>query len=621
MSNSAEKATGKGSRDGNLSRKSRKKHGVHLPTSTARLLEETLNSHHKRKRMWNTFFVLACCVAVFVDPLFCYITVIYEDTDYKCITKDEYLMVAYVCLRPIVDVIYMIDIIISVMRIIRKKRKDIIDNPFRAFCCWRTRTVVRSPPPILHKLLPLLPRTLVALPILEIIIISTFLQRQDWKSLPKHDWNLMYIFYIIIPIQYTLRIYDIYASLRRRPVMKTGILQRWLKPILDFLPFILASHLFGALWYRLAIQRQQDCWKSNYKAFVDCEKPNISLSETFCPVREENSTTFNFGIYLYALQSNHNGTIPFVQRVSRSFWWALQNLSSFGSNLKTSTLTSEIYFSIMISISGLALFLVYLNARVQEAQESLKELKAKKEKKLMIPYVDLWLNKNVPEDMDKNEKMILKTMIMDNIHKLENNKVIDMESILSVLPFNDKTQIVYRFCKTSLRQVPQLENMNEYVLKRIAEHLKPVSYSRDNYIVEEGKPLGKMLFITQGIAWTYTTNGAGTVCHPKSLERGSFCGEELLDWAFKSPSPSDFPISTRTVISQKQVEAFALVASDLKSVVSKFWWYFRMKVTSVSQVEKDAASSIQAAWRRHHANKGMSRRPNLKFLCYGQKCF
>ncbi|KAK9931887.1 hypothetical protein M0R45_019143 [Rubus argutus] len=547
--------------DGNLSGESKKKEGVHLLTS-AKQLEETLNAHYSRKRKWNTFFVLACCFAVFVDPLFCYIDPLFEEPD----TFMEYyliLMWTYIILRPIVDVIYMIDIIIFLMGIIRKN----IAKPFRA--CWRTRsgdqtTVVCSPPPkgnqsikaSLLKLLPLIVlRILVVLPILEIIVISRLLDKH-------HDWDIMLPICIAIPIQYTLRIYDIYASLRRRPFMKTGV-ETWLKPILDFLPFILASHLFGALWYRL-------------------------------------------------YDKSHQEPITFVRRVSQSFWWALRNLSSFGSNLNTSSSTSEIYFSILISIIGMALFLVYLNARVQEAQISLKKLKGENKKQLMIPDVDLWLSKNeLPKDLKIYEKKDLKTVIMDNIHKLEKNKVMDVQSILSVLPIRDKKRIMYILCMASLRKVPLLETMNEKVLKGIVDHLKPVSYTKlDKYIVREGKPLKNMLFITQGIAWTYVANGAaGTICDSKWLKRGSFCGEEILDWAFKSPLLSDIPISSRTVIPEEQVEGFVIMASDLKSVVSKYWWFFSMKVTDVSELEQWehlAASSIQAAWRRHAKARGPS---------------
>lgn len=47
--------------------------------------------------------------------------------------------------------------------------------------------------------------------------------------------------------------------------------------------------------------------------------------------------------------------------------------------------------------------------------------------------------------------------------------------------------------------MPQLESTNEKVLMGIAEHLKLVTYNEDKYIVEEGKPLGKMFFITQAL--------------------------------------------------------------------------------------------------------------------------
>ncbi|KAK9910876.1 hypothetical protein M0R45_034813 [Rubus argutus] len=251
MSNPAENVIDMRSLDGNLSGESEKKDGVLLTATSARLLEETLNAHHRIKRMWNTFFVLACCFAVFIDPLFCYIEVI--DEDKNGIHEDKNLMVAYLFLRLIADVVYMIDTIISSLGIIFKKREKIA-KPFRA--CWRTisgdQTIVvhpRSPPAKenqsisarIHKLLPLLPRILVVLPILEIVIISWYLDNKG-----DNDWDIDDAFYITIPIQYTLRIYDIYASLKKRLVMNTGI-QRCLKPILDFLPFILASHLFAAL--------------------------------------------------------------------------------------------------------------------------------------------------------------------------------------------------------------------------------------------------------------------------------------------------------------------------------------------------------------------------------------
>lgn len=161
--------------------------------------------------------------------------------------------------------------------------------------------------------------------------------------------------------------------------------------------------------------------------------------------------------------------------------------------------------------------------------------------------------------------------------------------------------------------MPLLANLNDKMLKVICEYLKPVIYTEENYIVKEGKPLGMLLFITQGIAWTYTTSNIdGAETSIKWLERGDSYGEELLNWAFKCPSFSHLPISTRTVMSQEKVEAFALRASDLKSIVSKFWWHFitrELHQAELEQWENSAASSIQAAWRSHVARA--ARRSNL----------
>ena len=101
---------------------------------------------------------------------------------------------------------------------------------------------------------------------------------------------------------------------------------------------------------------------------------------------------------------------------------------------------------------------------LQEAQESSKKRKMRKKKQRMNPNVDLWLSKNdLPKDLKLYEKKDLKTVIMDNIHKLEKNEVIDMQSILSVLPIHDKKRIIYLLCMASLRKVSTffLHQINE----------------------------------------------------------------------------------------------------------------------------------------------------------------
>lgn len=51
-----------------------------------------------------------------------------------------------------------------------------------------------------------------------------------------------------------------------------------------------------------------------------------------------------------------------------------------------------------------------------------------------------------------------------------------------------------------------LKDMNMRALEVISQHLKPVNYAEDTYIIREGEPLNKIIFIRQGIPWTYVHN-------------------------------------------------------------------------------------------------------------------
>ncbi|XP_061993681.1 cyclic nucleotide-gated ion channel 1-like [Rosa rugosa] len=328
-------------------------------------VEEIIKARAKGMHKWNTFFIILCAFAVFIDPLFCYINVIEED--HMCFNYDVKLLLSYVGLRMVVDVFYVVDIIIFLCGIFKKRKGK------KLWACWKSRNDQKTVVPrkqVIKRwysaLLPILPGILVALPVPEVLVLSAL----------KIYWDPFYAIFIFTPIQYMLRIFLIYGSQRWRLMKKTAT-GRWLKPLLDFLPFVLASHLFGALWYRLAVQRQIDCWKPHCETVLRyrCKgiddfqcvgyPVNSSLLQELCPTKDENSKVFDFGIYFYALHSNLTNSSSLSRRMSQSFWWALRNLSSFGSNLFTSMQILEIIFSVAISISGMALFLVYLNARVQ----------------------------------------------------------------------------------------------------------------------------------------------------------------------------------------------------------------------------------------------------------------
>ncbi|XP_065634476.1 cyclic nucleotide-gated ion channel 1-like [Quercus suber] len=141
------------------------------------------------------------------------------------------------------------------------------------------------------------------------------------------------------------------------------------------------------------------------------------------------------------------------------------------------------------------------------------------------------------------------------------------------------------------QEVPLLER-NERLLQRVCGFLKPVYYNKQSHIVREGEPLDATLFITQGIVWSFTTgnNGEGNdSSEAEYIGKGDFYGQDLLDWAFNdspiSLNLSKLPISKKTVKTHAKVEGFALMANNLKTVVSNW---------------RTVASALRVAWQRRH---------------------
>lgn len=161
-------------------------------------------------------------------------------------------------------------------------------------------------------------------------------------------------------------------------------------------------------------------------------------------------------------------------------------------------------------------------------------------------------------------------------------------------------------------QVPLFDQMDERMLDAICERLKPSLCTEGTFLVREADPVNEMLFIIRGHLDSYTTNGGRTgFFNSCRIGPGDFCGEELLTWAL-DPRPSVIlPSSTRTVKAISEVEAFALVAEDLKFVASQFRRLhskqLRHKFRFYShQWRLWAAGFIQAAWRRYKKRRELA---------------
>ncbi|KAM5551956.1 hypothetical protein ABKV19_026695 [Rosa sericea] len=170
-------------------------------------------------------------------------------------------------------------------------------------------------------------------------------------------------------------------------MVKQPRLLQWLPIIPRIYMFLPISQLFGALWYNFAVGRETDCWykasssyqftctkRFNVTFYCDSDKNitaqlfrtcNMTHIKASCPIEPADDKKFDFGIYNHALRSNLTRSSYLPRKLLQSFWWGLKNLSSFGSNLEPSFYTLELCFCILTSISGLALFIIYINTMLQ----------------------------------------------------------------------------------------------------------------------------------------------------------------------------------------------------------------------------------------------------------------
>ncbi|VVA34052.1 PREDICTED: cyclic [Prunus dulcis] len=473
--------------------------------------------------LWNKIIVISCVIAVSLDPLFFYIPFI--DKEKKCLGMDKKLRNVALILRSLTDITFLVHIGYQIWEAGNKAYKAI------------TRGNTQG--------------------------------QKDWQPTLKNNE--------IIPF-----------------AKKFAGYLSWLSFLTDLLAVLPMPQVLGAFWYFFSVQRETSCChqacKRNATDYTGCMSTfychdrnttsrNITFFNEHCGVEfpGDSKPPFNYGIFLDSLKNDGNtGDINFPSKLCFSFWWGLRNLSNFGTNLTTSNYVWENLFAILISITGVLLF-VYLIGNVQTfiqlTTTKSEEIRQKIKKKELV--WETWMDKNrVPEELKKE--------IKKNIHKkLEKDKDADLENIFDVLHWYTKKILKRHLCWDILSQVQFLKVMDDKVLKMICDYAKPVMFPEDKTIFRRGDLLDRMLFIMEGTIFTYSTTcdsgrtGASTSIPTKQLGRGKTFGEELLMWASPNkPRVDKLPTSTEIVKCHTKVEGFALSATDLLSVASKCrrWW-------------------------------------------------
>ncbi|KAJ1378633.1 RmlC-like jelly roll fold [Sesbania bispinosa] len=606
---------------------------------------------------WNKIFVLLCVIAVSLDPLFFYVPVI--DDVKKCLSLDSKMEITATVLRTFSDVLYIIHMFFQF-------RTGFIAPSSRVF---GRGVLVEDSWAIAWRYLSsyFLVDILAILPLPQVVILIIIPKMRGFKSLNTKNLLKFVVFFQYVPR--LVRIIPLYKEVTRTSGILTET--AWAGAAFNLFLYMLASHVIkkissmhisfygstspshfkelkssstfrviGAFWYLFSIERETTCWQEACRSNIMCNKADmycnnqwggLSKISTFlnasCPINDEDKKLFDFGIFLDALQSGVVESRDFPQKFFYCFWWGLKNLR----------IVYDSSFLCWLAPLGTILFL----SMCIHVQFSWSEPGNKYRCLgnlfcsfhfhiwfgiIFIPhwkYADVFAvnNNKVGGDESKRrdaEQWMSHRLLPDSLrerirryeqYKWQETRGVDEDNLIHNLPKDLRRDIKRHLCLALLMRVPMFEKMDEQLLDAMCDRLKPVLYTEESYIVREGDPVDEMLFIMRGKLLTMTTNGGRTgFFNSEYLKAGDFCGEELLTWALDPHSSSNLPISTRTVQTLSEVEAFALKADDLKFVASQFRRLHSKQLRHTfrfysQQWRTWAACFIQAAWRRYSRKK------------------
>ncbi|XP_050119508.1 uncharacterized protein LOC126596155 isoform X13 [Malus sylvestris] len=543
------------------------------------------------KKYWRKIFITSCFLAVLVDPLFLYVPILMDD--FKCLMLDPKLKTAALLLRTVTDLFYLMDIIIRIYRHGNYSSglfNELDDRQNQMNFSFRWKSRVRRIAKTIWALIDILIDIVALLPLPQVAILIFFSKMIDLRSLTTTRMVLMNVFALLQYVPRVLRIYLSFKELKKRPLKeKLKETPIWIKGVLNFSMYIIASHVAGALWYFFAIQRMMICWHSACRKNDGCDNRmfgchdhhffrNTTILNDLCPVSvgDNSSDTmfFDFGIFATALEYGLVGSTSYFKKFLNCFWWGLRNLSSLGSNLEPSADGWENLYTIFISISGLLLFL-YLIGNLQMYMQFETTRREDRKRKMLNEQkveekgfdIELWLFKRgVPTRLNKDMKL----QIIEKVKQaLEDGMEINLDNIFPLLHSDVQSRIEDYMPLTKLKQVPMLRGMDEGLLKIIYEKLEHVRYteSENSFIIQKDKPLEKMVYIVDG--FVYIKEGSSSRRGASAGAR-ELCGEELLRWPFSTFFFLREPLlATESVMATGVVETLVLNASDLRSIYNQ----------------------------------------------------
>ncbi|PON96857.1 Voltage dependent potassium channel [Trema orientale] len=393
------------------------------------MMREILDQHGPYLSMLNTIFLASWVIAVLTDPLFLYIPTLKEDQ--KCLKMDTNLKNVALVFRSITDFFYILHITFQLLiGFMPKGYLDLKGKGFLKYALSRARKTNWSY--ILIDLLAVLP-----VPQLVILVFFPGMIGPGFGSVSTRKFLLeMLLIFQYIPR--SLQIYLSYEQLKKtRDAFTTPL---WVRGTFNLFLYINASYILGSFWYFFSVQREMECWHIACKDHFACfptnlvescnnidsyTRRNVTALDEFCPINSPDTSIFDFGMYLAALQSGIVGSTDVPNKVLQGFWWGLRNLSSFGSNLQTSSNPWETCFAALLSMLGLLLFLylignlqLYMQLATQRREDKRynKKVEIKRLMKAKEPDIQLWASTHKLREPEKVKSVIM-TYMLDTLEK------------------------------------------------------------------------------------------------------------------------------------------------------------------------------------------------------------
>ncbi|WOH00035.1 hypothetical protein DCAR_0519391 [Daucus carota subsp. sativus] len=561
-------------------------------------------------REWDRVFPLLSALCLFIDPTFLY--AISLNGDSLCFYVDGWLALGVSLFRFITDGLH----VWNIWR--RYFSKDYKRRSFSATDAYLRSIYGDFKSQNFKGKLDFFIYVFTVLPLPQILI---------WMVIPAllkkyEQTRVMTAMLIMFLIQYLPKIYVV-ICLMRRMLFQYIFGAAWWGIGLNVVAIFVASHVVGACYYLLGVQRSARCLMGKCMEIESCGLDALSCENPLffgSKYKQTDNMRMLWGnnddARSWCLQSSHNDQYDYgqfmwitllvgndnrVEKMLLPLFWGVMMLCTFGNLGSTDDWLEIVFMMVVISCGLLLVTMLIANIKVFLIATSSKKFA----RKVNITNVEWWMRRrNMPEELRQRIRNYER-------HRWIAMRGVDEREMIHSLPEGLRRDIKHYLCLDLVRQVPLFQHMDSLVLESICDRVKPLVFPEGEIVIKEGDPVQRILFIVRGHLQCNQTvrSGVNSCC---ILGPGNYSGDELLSWCMRKPFIEILPPSLSSVITLEATEAFGLEAEDVKYVTQHFRLNEKVKMTAryySSGWRTWAAVAIQLAWLRYRHRRTLTSLP------------